>query len=145
MSSDPTVVAAPNTPGNKGKVDTIAPGVATISASHPSGITTTAGGNDATLTVSAAVTNLLSISLSPTAATRAVGEFQNFTATGHYEGGGTANLTQQVVYVSSDPNVVSAPNTPGNKSHVDMVAPGTATISATYTDPNTQVQVRQSP
>jgi hypothetical protein len=56
---------------------------------------------------------------SPTSATRAVGEFQNFTATGHYEGGGTANLTQQVVYVSSDPNVVSAPNTSGNKSHVD--------------------------
>lgn len=140
-SSDPTVAAAPNTPGNKGKVDTIAPGVATISASHPSGITTTAGANDATITVSAAVTNLLSLSLSPTAATRAVDEFQNFTATGHYEGGGTANLTQQVVYVSSDPNVVSAPNTLGNKSHVDMIAPGIATISATYTDPNTQLQV----
>ncbi len=141
FSSDPAVALAPNTPGNKGRVDTIAPGTATISAVHPSGLSTTDDENDATLTVSAAVTNLLSISLSPTSATRAVGELQNFTATGHYEGGGTLNLTQQVVYVSSDPGVVAAPNTAGNKSRVDMVAPGTATISATYIDPNTQLSV----
>jgi hypothetical protein len=140
-SSDPSVALAPNTVGNKGRVDTVAPGVATISASHPSGITTTQGGNDATLTVSAAVSNLLSISLAPTSATRTVGEFQNFTATGHYEGGGTANLTQQVVYASSDPSVVLAPNTAGNKSRVEMLAPGTVTISATYTDPQSQIQV----
>ncbi len=140
-SSDPSVATAPNTPGNKGRVDTVAPGTTTISASHPSGINTTAGGNDATLTVSAAVSNLLSISLAPTSATRSVGEFQNFTATGHYEGGGTANLTQQVVYASSDPSVASAPNTVGNKSRVDMLAPGTVTISATYTDPSTQLEV----
>ncbi len=140
-SSNPSVATAPNTPGNKGKVDTVAPGVTTISASHPSGITTTAGGNDATLTVSAAVTNLLSISITPTSATRAVGEFQSFTATGHYEGGGVQNLTQQVTYVSSDPSVVAAPNTAGTRSRVEMIAPGTATISAVYTDPNTQLQV----
>ncbi len=132
-SSNPAVATAPNTVGNKGRVSTVAPGVTTISASHSSGITTTAGGNDATLTVSAAVSNLLSITLSPTSATRGVGEFQNFTATGHYEGGGTANITQQVVYASSNPAVVSAPNTQGNKSRVDMLAPGTVTISATDT------------
>jgi Bacterial Ig-like domain (group 2) len=136
FSSDQSVAVAPNTPGNKGRVDTVAPGTATISASHPSGITTTAGGNDATLTVSAATTTLLSISLAPTSGTRSVGEFQSFTTTGHYEGGGTANITQQVTYVSSDPSVVSAPNTPGSKSRVEMLAPGTATISAIYTDPN---------
>ena len=78
---------------------------------------------------------------SPTSATRSVGEFQNFTATGHYEGGGIANLTQQVVYASSAPAVVVAPNTAGNKSRVDMIAAGTATISATYTDPQTQIEV----
>lgn len=140
-SSNPSVAAAPNTPGNKGKVDTIAPGTAIISASHPSGITTTAGGNDATLTVSAATTTLLSISLVPTAATRAVGESQSFTATGHYEGGGVANITQQLVYASSDPSVVAAPNTAGNKSRVEMLAPGTAQISATFTDPQSGLQV----
>lgn len=140
-SSDPSVATAPNTPGNKGRVDTVAPGTATISASHPSGVTTTAGGNDATLTVSAEVSNLLSISLAPTSVTRGVGEFQSFTATGHYEGGGTSNLTQQVVYVSSNPAVVAAPNAAGAKSKVEMIAPGTATISATYTDPSTQLQV----
>ncbi len=139
-SSDPSVATAPNTPGNKGRVDTVAPGTTTISASHPSGVTTTAGGNDATLTVTA-VSNLLSISLAPTSATRTVGELQSFTVTGHYEGGHEANLTQQVVYTSSDPAVVAAPNAAGAKSRVEMIAPGTATISATYTDPTTQGQV----
>ena len=145
-SSDPSVAVAPNTPGNKGRVDTVAPGTTTISASHPSGITTTAGGNDAALTVSASVTNLLSISLSPTAATLGVGEFKSFTATGHYEGGDIANLTQQVVYVSSDPGVVLAPNTAGSVSKVEMIAPGVATISATYTytDPDTHLPVSVS-
>ncbi len=141
VSSNPSVATAPNTPGNKGRVETVAPGVTTISASHPSGITTTADGNDATLTVTAAVANLQSITLSPTSATRSVGEFQNFTAIGHYDGGGTQNLTQQVVYTSSDPSVVTAPNAAGNRGRVEMVAPGTVTITATYTDPNTQAQV----
>ncbi|MCC6767237.1 MAG: Ig-like domain-containing protein [Deltaproteobacteria bacterium] len=140
-SSDPSVAVAPNTPGNKGRVDTVAPGTTTISASHPSGVTTTMGGNDATLTVSAAVSDLIGIALAPTSATRAVGEAQTFTATGHYEGGGTANLTQQVTYVSSDPSVVAAPNAPGNKSRVEMLAPGTATISAAYTDPQSGLEV----
>jgi hypothetical protein len=140
-SSDPSVATAPNTPGNTGRVDAIAPGTTTISATHPSGITTTAGGNDTTLTVTAAVSNLLSITLAPTAATRSVGESQNFTATGHYEGGATQNLTQQVVYASSAPGVVAAPNAAGNRGRVEMVAPGTATISATYTDPATLSEI----
>jgi hypothetical protein len=140
-SSDPSVATAPNIEGNKGRVETVAPGTAIISASHPSGITTTAGGNDATLVVSAALSNLLRIALGPTTATRGVGEALNFTTTGHYEGGGTANLTQQVVYTSSQPAVVAAPNTAGNKSRVEMQAPGAATISATYTNPETQLEV----
>jgi hypothetical protein len=141
-SSDPNVATAPNTPGNKGRIDTIAPGTTIISAAHPSGITTTAGGNDTTLTVTAAVSNLLSITLSPTSVIRSVGELQNFTATGHYEGGGTQNLTQHVVYASSDPSVVAAPNEPGNLGKVVMVAPGTATITAT--DPDTQISTTDS-
>lgn len=141
-SSDPSVATAPNTPGNKGRIDTVAPGTTTISAAHPSGISTTAGGNDTTLTVTAEVSNLLSITLSPTSATHSVGEFQNFTATGHYEGGATQNLTQHVVYTSSDPSVVSAPNEVGNRSKVTMVAPGTATITAT--DPVSQISTTDS-
>ena len=87
--------------------------------------------------MTAAVSNLLSITLAPTAATRSVGESQNFTATGHYEGGAPQNLTQQVAYAASAPGVVAAPNSAGNRGRVEMVAPGTATISATYTDPAT--------
>ena len=141
-SSDPSVATAPNIVGNKGRVETLAPGTTTISASHPSGITTTAGGNDTTLTVTAAVSHLLNLTMSPTAATRGVGEFQNFTVTGHYEGGGTQNLTQKVIYASSAPSVVLAPNASGNVGRVEILAPGTATVSAT--DPISQISTTDS-
>jgi len=46
-------------------------------------------------------------------------------------GGSTRNITQQVTYASSDPNVAVATNLQGNKSRVEAVGSGTATISAT--------------
>jgi hypothetical protein len=52
-------------------------------------------------------------------------------------GGATVNLTQQVVYGSSDPSVVRADNAPGNRSSVTALAPGTAVISAH--DPGTGI------
>ena len=57
---------------------------------------------------------------------------ERYTAIGHFGGGVTQNLTQEVVYSSSDPGVASAPNTPGDRSRIDAVAPGTATISAAH-------------
>jgi hypothetical protein len=85
---------------------------------------------------------LESISLSPNGVTRALGETQSFTATGHYVPSLTGLLTQQVDYHSSDETVAIALNTPGNKSQVLMVGPGTAVISAT--DPVTGISSTDS-
>ena len=134
-SSDPAVASAPNTDGDRSAVTGLAPGTVTISATDPvSGMTTTASGGDATLTV---VGPLESITLTPTNAIRNVGQAQSYTATGHYGGGSTRNITQQINYASSDPNVAVATNLQGNKSRVEAVGSGTATISAT--DPATGI------
>jgi hypothetical protein len=134
-SSNTNVAAAPNTVGDKSKVNAVATGTATITATDPVTGITTGVNDDATLTVRAV---LESITLSPAGqVTKAVGQFQNYTATGHYADGSTANLTQQVDYMSSNTSVAVAPNTPGNKSKVDAVGVGDAFITAT--DPTTGV------
>jgi len=135
-SSDPTVAAAPNEVGNRGKVNGLTPGVVTISATDPtSGIATTdTGGVSGTLTVQGA---LVSIVLKPLDKNAAVGDTITYTATGMLSDGNLKNLTQKVIYASSNPSVAVCPNTDGNKSQVQAVGVGTATITAT--DPVTQI------
>jgi hypothetical protein len=135
-SSDPTVAEAPNATGNKGKVNGLKPGVVTISARDPvTGIETTdTGGMSGTLTVQGA---LVSLVLKPLEKNAAVGDTLTYTATGMLSDGNTKNLTQKVVYASSDPSVVVCPNADGNKSQVQAVGVGTAIISAT--DPVTDI------
>lgn len=70
------------------------------------------------------------IVLSPASIMLTVGESRFYTAIAPTEDGGTANVTQEVNYVSSDPAVAQAPNVPGTKSEVIAVGPGVATISA---------------
>jgi uncharacterized protein YjdB len=93
-----------------------------------SGIDSHASGDDATMTV---LGKLERVTLTPAAVNRWVGQSQRLTATGHFAGGATRNLTQHVVYTSSDPAVVAAPNVDGDKSRVDALSIGSATISAT--------------
>jgi hypothetical protein len=129
-SSDAAVATTPNTVGNKSKVNTIAPGEVTISATDPvTGVSTTTTGDDVSLTVIGALER---ITLSPLIASRSPGSLQRYTATGHFGGGITQNLTQDLVYLSSDPTVAAAPNDEGDRSRVDAIAPGSVTISATH-------------
>jgi hypothetical protein len=139
-SSAPGVVAAPNTPGSVSQVQAVAPGMALISAVHgPSGVSTTSTGDDATITVLGALERIV---VSPASNTIAVDEIDTYTALGHYVGGGTQNLTQTVTWASSDPGVAAALNTPGNKSQVQGVSPGAATIAAT--DPSSGISSTDS-
>ena len=135
-SSDPTVAEAPNVDGNRGRVNGLEPGVVTISATDPvTGVATTdQGGVSGTLTVQGA---LVAITLKPLDKNAAVGDTISYTATGQLSDGNTKNLTQKVVYASSDTSVAICPNTDGNKGQVQAVGVGTAIISAT--DPVTDI------
>jgi hypothetical protein len=138
VSTNTAVATISNAAGTRGQVTAVSPGTSTIKATDPvSGVSSTDSGEDATVTV---VGPLESIAVSPVTITKVVGEFVVFTATGHYQGGGTKNLTQQVDWASSNEAVAIAPNDPGGpngKSRVDALAAGTSTISAT--DPATQI------
>ncbi len=161
-SSDPSVAVAANLEGNRGRVEIVGPGIATISAvepgtgasSDPDGNakitvpapptpkptgtpTATSTGPTATPTLSPTQTptptpQLESLTLSPTNPKRKVGETQNFTATGHFSDGSTKNFTQLVTYSSSDTSVAVATNQEGNRGLVQVIGPGTTTISALH-------------
>lgn len=135
-SSDPTVAEAPNADGNKGRVNGLKPGVVTISATDPlTGVSTTdQGGVSGTLTVQGA---LVAITLKPLEKNAAVGDTINYTATGQLSDGNTKNLTQKVIYASSDTSVAICPNAEPNKAAVQAVGVGTAIITAT--DPITEI------
>jgi hypothetical protein len=129
-SSKPNVAAPTNAadPLDHSKVLAAGLGTATISASDPvSGITSTASGDDVTMTVVGAMEScdihLDDISLG-------VGDFYQFTAVGHYPGGFTRNVTQQVEWSSDDTTVVEAPNTEGDRSRVIAVNPGETHVNA---------------
>jgi hypothetical protein len=70
---------------------------------------------------------LQSIAVTPDAATIPIGASVQYAATGTYSGGGSADLTSQVVWASSAPSVAAI----GASGLVGALAQGGATISAT--------------
>jgi uncharacterized protein YjdB len=127
-SSDTSVAAAANAKGDRSRIAALAPGTAVITATDPTtGVSSHATDGDATITVLGALER---ITLAPVALTRRVGQTQRLTATGHYAGGTTRNLTQRVTYRSSDAAVVAVPNADGDRSRLEIVGVGRATISA---------------
>jgi len=140
-SSDPKVATAENAKGARSRITAVGPGTAVISATDPktsvsskTGVSSATGGGDATFVVLGAAERL---TLTPSAVKRLVGQVQRLTATGHYAGGATRNLTQHVTYRSSDAAVAAVPNADGDKSRVETKSLGTATISAV--DPATGI------
>ena len=95
-------------------------------------ITATLGGVTSpgdTLRVTAAA--LQSIALSPTNPTVAKGLTQQFTATGTYSDGSTANLTSQVTWASATASVATISNAVGTQGLATALATGTTVITAT--------------
>jgi hypothetical protein len=126
-SSDPSVLEIVSPYFVRGVI----PGKATLTARDTA---TGAIATSALVTVKGA---LESITLVPATATRGIGEWESFTATGHYAPDLTSNLTQYLFYGSSDPSVAVADNTRGQRSRIRTIGAGTTTITAF--DPGTQV------
>jgi len=104
-----------------GMVTAAAAGSTTVTASQ-SGVSGTAA-----VTVTAATSTLSSIAVSPANPTVTVGATQQFTATGTYANGSTANITSQVTWSSS--NTTDA--TINSSGLATGAAAGSATITAT--------------
>ena len=73
---------------------------------------------------------LESIAVEPTSATLEIEQARQFTATGYYDGGGTADLTSSVEWASTDESVVTI----SDSGLATGVGDGTANITATQDD-----------
>lgn len=129
-SNDPAVVSAPGLAPNRGRVTAVAMGTASVTCNDPeSGLA-----SYATIDV---VGQLESISINPVWPALRLGETRGLTAFGQYApfGGfswrGLRNVTQDVVWTSRDPDLVTTPNEPGRRSNVVAVGGGMARVFAT--------------
>ncbi|WP_115702700.1 beta strand repeat-containing protein [Legionella sainthelensi] len=82
------------------------------------------------LTVVPATATLVSIHVTPVAASIANGTFQQYTATGIYSNGTTQNLTNLVTWSSTNANIASVSNADGSKGLVTANSPGQTSIAA---------------
>lgn len=123
QSQSPTLAQVSNAPGQKGRVDALAPGVVTL----------TAGCNGVTGTATVTVTNatLTSISLSPAMPTAAAGFTAQLQATGVFSDGSSQPFTDFVSWSSADSSLAAVSNAVGTEGLVSARAQGTVAISAT--------------
>ena len=123
ISSDPSVVSVGNTAGSKGLATSKAAGSATIRAN--SGVISCS----IIFTVKSAT--LVSIEVTPTNPSIALGTNKQFTATGIYSDNTSLDLTSFAVWTSSDPSVASVSNDAGSNGLAASKAAGSTTITAT--------------
>lgn len=123
-SSDPSKATISNAIGYDGLATGVSPGTVTITASL-NGISGTAN-----LTVNPGT--LLSIDVSAATASVATGLTDQFTATGHFTGGTTQNITDLVTWTSSDTARAVISNSAGSNGLATSTAAGTTTITAAY-------------
>ena len=125
-SSNVAVATVSNAAGSSGLATAVGVGTATI------GATLEGVSGSTTLTVTPAV--LVSIEVTPAAASLANGLTQQFSATGIYADNSTQDLTTQVTWASSDSAVATVSNAAGSKGLATTVGVGSATVSATSGD-----------
>lgn len=127
-SSAPSVASVSNEDGDRGRVTGLAPGTATITAIDPvSGVSSDDSRENGSVTVFGPLERLV---VSPKTTTRTLDEPLRYTVTGYFAGGTQRNMTQRVLYFSNDLNVVVPLNQEGDRSLMEIVGPGKATISA---------------
>ena len=123
-SASTGVATISNTAGSNGLATSVAAGSTTITATF-SGIS-----GNTTLTVTAAT--LVSINVTPTNPSIALGTTQQFTATGIYSDGTNQNLSASVTWNSSSTGVATISNTAGSKGLAASFGVGPTTITATF-------------
>lgn len=121
ISSNTTIATINNTTDNRGQLDSLMSGQANISASLSSITTTTL------LTVTDAV--LTSIDVTPITSVISNGFTQTYTAIAHYSDGSINNVTNQVIWSTSDLSIANS-----NNSVIQSQQTGDVTVSAKIGD-----------
>ncbi|HMI84373.1 MAG TPA: Ig-like domain-containing protein, partial [Polyangiaceae bacterium] len=123
-SNNPAVATVSNAVGNEGLATGVSgPGIASITASV-SGVT-----GSITLTVTAAL--LTSITVNPANGTVILGATRQFIATGNYADTTTQDITQLVLWGSTNLTAATISNGAGSRGVATALATGVTTITAT--------------
>ena len=121
-SSAPSVATVSNTAGSNGMATSTGSGTTVISATSGS---VSGSGN---LTVATAI--LAAIQISPQSPSIPTGSTEQFTATGLYTDGTTANITTSATWTSSSATVATISNASGSQGTASGVGGGATGISA---------------
>ena len=122
-SATPAVATISNASGSAGVATAAAPGTTQVTAVL-GGVTSPA----ITLTVTSAT--LVSIAITPSAPSIALGTGETFTATGTYSDHSTQNLSSQVTWIAATPAVATISNASGSAGVATAAAPGTTQVTA---------------
>jgi len=123
-SSSSSVAAISNSPRTIGLVSGLSTGNVTITA--------TLAGFSGAAPLEVRGVNLLSIEVSPYDITVSKGEFQGMRVTGRLSDNSKQDLTYKVVWSSSNEAIAKVGNVWPNFAKVEGIAPGVATITATF-------------
>ncbi|HTR63122.1 MAG TPA: Ig-like domain-containing protein [Candidatus Binataceae bacterium] len=121
-STNPAAVTVSNSIGSQGQVTGVASGTSNVSA------TLGAVSGSASVTVSSAV--LSSITITPANPSVAKGLELQLTAIGTFSDGSSEDLTEEVVWSSSNTTIAEVSSAPGSQGLLSALARGQAVISA---------------
>ncbi|MFO1055093.1 MAG: Ig-like domain-containing protein [Planctomycetota bacterium] len=123
-STNASVASVSNTAGSEGLATSLAVGFTDVTATEP--LSNIAGGTRFTVDAAA----LLSIEVTPTAPSVALGYTQQFTATGTFSDNTTQDLTTTVTWSSSAQAIATIANAGGSEGLATSVGIGSTTIQA---------------
>jgi uncharacterized protein YjdB len=119
-----TSASAVATVSQLGLVTGVAAGAATITAAYQ--------GNSAPATITVSAALMVSIQITPIAPSIALGNTQQFAATGLYSDNSTQDITAQVTWTSATPAVATISNAAGSEGLATSVTAGTSNITAAF-------------
>lgn len=122
-TSSSTAVAGVNAAG---LATALADGFTSITARH------SASGVSGSVSLRVSPAALLSLTVTPTAATIGMGSTQAFRAMGDYTDGSSRDLTSAVTWNAADPAVATISNMPGQQGLASAVGAGTTQVSAMH-------------
>jgi len=131
-SNAPAILAAPNTEGDRSRVNALTPGEVDVTATDS--VTGVACEGKVRFSVGAPTGFHLSYSVGANASRpKRVGRWWHLRASQSLAGSaiGYKYVTQKVVFASHDPSIAAAPNVEGDRGRIDAVGGGTALITAT--------------
>lgn len=123
-SSNPAVATVNNEAAAKGVVTSTGPGTSVITASF--------GDIPGNTTLNVVTVALNQLSVRPENPTLLKGTTVGFQAMGHFEGGLSQDLTDQVTWSTSDTGIITVSSDPASAGQVTAIETGTALVSAVF-------------